>query len=568
MKEWLRETHGPGFELLRHFLLRFFDSDVVTTRGQVTTALIGGFSVLLPWFPVLVGPLREKYAYFSRLAVPDPYRQAVRADELWLITLMMAAIGLLTAIKWQSLFPGLRDYRALGSLPLRPRQIFVAKLLALLLVTTAAVAVLNLLPSLIFPVVSGGRWTTMPSIGGRIFAHATACVAACYFFFFGLVALQGLLLNLLRPSQFGRVAGYLQGVLVALMLVLIVLSFSIQSRITNAVVQPELARWLPPVWFVGLYQTMLGDPDPAMLMLARMALVASAIAVVLALVTYMVSYHRHRALLVEGIAGPAKSRRKSGRWIGFILDKLIPDPRQQAVIVFMAKTLAGSSQHRVILMGYGGFGLAILLSGIIGIRDVVEPARVISACFIYAHTILLVFLLLGLRHLFSIPTELGANWTFQITEGEGRRQWRGALDRFVLFLGAVVILLIPFPIEARMLGWRAVGESVLFVAFGLLCYEWIFSSWEKLPFTCSYLPGKTPMLMLALGLLGLLALLPVVNGLLLACLYHPWGFFAALTILLTAAARIHVARRESWGELRLKYDDVPEPAVNALNLLR
>ena len=29
MREWLRETHGPGFELLRHFLLRFFDSDVV-----------------------------------------------------------------------------------------------------------------------------------------------------------------------------------------------------------------------------------------------------------------------------------------------------------------------------------------------------------------------------------------------------------------------------------------------------------------------------------------------------------------------------------------------------------
>jgi hypothetical protein len=31
MKEWLRETRGTGFELLRHFLRRFFESDLTTT---------------------------------------------------------------------------------------------------------------------------------------------------------------------------------------------------------------------------------------------------------------------------------------------------------------------------------------------------------------------------------------------------------------------------------------------------------------------------------------------------------------------------------------------------------
>ena len=192
MREWLRETHGPGFELLRHFLLRFFDSDLVTAPGQTATALIGAFSIFLPWFPLIVGPLRHKYAYFSGLPVPGPYRQAVRADELWLITLMMSAIGLLTAIKWQSLFPGLRDYRALGSLPLRARQIFAAKLLALLVVATAAVVTLNLFPSLMFPLVSASRWAFNPSPVARLVAHAvsfrggllflllwTGCAARC-----------------------------------------------------------------------------------------------------------------------------------------------------------------------------------------------------------------------------------------------------------------------------------------------------------------------------------------------------------------------------------------------------
>ena len=151
MREWLRETHGPNFELLRHFVLRFFDSELSTTPDQWKTPAIGAFSLLLPWFPLFAQPLLHKYAHFSALATPGPYRQAVCADELWLLTLMMSAIGLLTAIKWQSLFPGLRDYQVLGTLPLRARQIFQAKFLALLIVSTIAVVVINALPGLHLP---------------------------------------------------------------------------------------------------------------------------------------------------------------------------------------------------------------------------------------------------------------------------------------------------------------------------------------------------------------------------------------------------------------------------------
>jgi hypothetical protein len=88
--------------------------------------LAGAIPLFFQWFFLLIGPLRHKYNYFSHLPTPGPYQEAVRADELWLITLMMSAVGLLTALKWQSLFPDLRDYRSLGTLPLRPRQIFGA----------------------------------------------------------------------------------------------------------------------------------------------------------------------------------------------------------------------------------------------------------------------------------------------------------------------------------------------------------------------------------------------------------------------------------------------------------
>jgi hypothetical protein len=140
-------------------------------------ALIGAFSVFLPWFPLIVAPLREKYAYLSALNNPGLYRQAVRADEMWLITLMMSTIGLLTALKWQSVFPGLRDYRSLASLPLHAYEVFFAKLLALVLMATAAILTLNIFPSFLFPLVSGSSLAINPALGPRVWAHLIACLA-------------------------------------------------------------------------------------------------------------------------------------------------------------------------------------------------------------------------------------------------------------------------------------------------------------------------------------------------------------------------------------------------------
>jgi hypothetical protein len=564
MRDWLRETHSPSFELLRHFLLRFFDSELVTSPGQTALAAIGASSMFFTWFPFVTGPLKDKYARLSALAVPGPYRQALRADSLWLITLTMSAIGLLTAIKWQSLYPSLGDYRVIGWFPVRARQIFGAKLAALAIVATGAIVLLTLAPCLGFPALSGGRWAFEQSAGARAMALMTASAAACYLCFFALVATQGVLLNLLRPRRFLRITGSAQGLLAGSMLILIVLSFSIGPPWANAAVRPEIAKWLPPVWFLGLCQAMSGDPDGAMHALARRAIVALAAVVALVLATYAVSYRRHRALMMEG--GPAAGMER--RWYGAIFDLLVPDPRQQAVVVFLAKGFSSNGPHRMVLMGYGGFGLAILLSGTIGMMGMVDGAHVMAARFVCGHVILLTFLLIGLRHLFSIPVELKANWLFQIAEREGRRQWLRAVDRFVLFFGGMAMVVIPFPLEARLLGWRALSESALFAVFGLLCYEAVFSSWEKLPFTCSYLPGKQPMWMAALKLLGLLALLPVVNAVLLACLYN-WALFASVFLVLAAVwVRFHRERREGWADIRLRYDEAPDPAIHSLNLLR
>jgi len=525
--------------------------------------LIAAFSLFLPWFQVLLAPLRAKYAYLSALSDPEPYREAVRADELWLITLMMSAIGLLTAIKWQSVFPDLRDNRSLATLPMRAYQIFLAKLLALLIVATAVIPTLNFLPSVLFPALSESRWSVNLFLGRRVLVHAATCMAGSYFFFFALIAFEGILLLTLRPL-FSNIAGYVQGILVSSMLVLVVGSFAIEPTITNTALHPSWARWLPPIWFLGLYQNMLGDPDPQMQVLAHWALIALLTSIFLTIITYFFAYQRHLTNVEQGARKKTKRRPKEFSLLYFFVSK----PRQAAVICFMSRTLAASSQHRTILMGYLGFGAAILVSGVLGIRTLVQPTRLIAARFVYAHVVMLIFLLIGFRHLFSIPAELRANWIFRVTEQEGRKEWLAAIDRFVLFAGGTAVFLMPFPFEFRLLGWRALAESTLLGIFGLLCFECVFYSWEKLPFTCSHLPGKFPIWIRALQLFGLFGLLTPVNAILLGCLYSLPVFVTLLILLLVTWTLVHRNRVRAHEEIRLKYEESPEPAVVSLSLLK
>ncbi len=560
MKRWLAETHGPGFELLRHFVRRFFDSDLVTETGQSRSMLVWAFAMVAPWFLMFAQSLGRKYAFFAGRATPEPFRLAVKGDELWLITLAMSTVGLLVAVKWGSLFPTLRDYRALGSLPVKSRQIFAAKFAALLLVATGVILAVNALPALLFPAVAGGRWAIQPSFLGRVYAHAAASLAGSYFFVFAIAALQGVMLNILRPRAFGRLSGTVQGFAVATMLVLLILSFCIGPPQFKTI--EASARWFPPLWFVGLYQTLQGDSDPLMRTLADRAVLGLEIATVLGALSYLVSYGRHRALMMEGAAGSSRDR----RWTAVLLDRLIDSPRQQAVIVFVWKTLMRSSQHRMILMGYAGVAVAIIAGGLMGIGAMWNSPRALTACFVWVHGITLLFFLIGLRHLFSIPSELRANWMFQITEAEGRDEWLDAVDRLVLWAGAAVVLILPLPVEVQVIGWRTLGALALFVTIGLMLYEWMFQEWRKLPFTCSHLPGKTPLWILALYGIGLVVFVPILNMILSAALFSGAGFTFVLVMTAVAWRRIHAARREMWGELKLKYDELPEPAVHGLGL--
>ncbi len=102
-----------------------------------------------------------------------------------------------------------------------------------------------------------------------------------------------------------------------------------------------------------------------------------------------------------------------------------------------------------------------------------------------------IFLIAGLRYLFSLPSELRANWIFQAAESEGRASWLRAVDRFVIVCGLVPVYACTMPAAIAVFGWwQALRVTALGLFMALLVFEFLFRDWHKAPFTCSYLPGK------------------------------------------------------------------------------
>ena len=165
VRDWLEETHGDTFELVRHFLARFFDNEIGARSDDWHKVAVGVFATV-----VSLGLLVFQ-VYQARFRIlQDPvfstrplYQTAVREDFLSLLAITMAITALLTLLQWQSLFPSLRDYMALTGFPVSARQIFTAKFGALVLVFAAFVISLTLPLAGFFGWAIRGNWQENPS---------------------------------------------------------------------------------------------------------------------------------------------------------------------------------------------------------------------------------------------------------------------------------------------------------------------------------------------------------------------------------------------------------------------
>src|SRR5258708_27768685 len=148
---------------------------------------------------------------------------------------------------------------------------------------------------------------------------------AALFVFFALVATQGVLLNVTPIRHFTRVSLSVQGALLTALLCGLPLVFSIPSLQRSMNERPGWIVWVPPAWFLGLDQVMVGNHEPLAMRLAWISLAGVAGAAVAAVATYLWSYRRHR---VRPLVAPFVTFKNfQAGWVAALCDLVIVGPR-------------------------------------------------------------------------------------------------------------------------------------------------------------------------------------------------------------------------------------------------
>ena len=548
---------SPRRELLRHFLETFFDSEALAVSGEWKKTAIGVLAAFLSVGILVFSTYSKRYAILnspthSTLAL---YRSELRSDLLVFIGLASVLTAVLTLLQWQSLFPNRRDCLAFASLPISGRDIFLAKSGALMVLFTGYVLSINLPWAILFTTAMSGPWQENPSTLVLIAATFVTMAGACCFAFSILLALQGVLLNLLPAPIFDGVSVWIQGVLFVSML----------GTLPLAGRQPH-AEWWPGTWFLHLWESIvLGDAERA-----RTALLGIAIPTLVAIGAYLAGYHRHHRILLEAPIGRGDTT-KSDRLAKLgsrLLETWIRRPQEQAAFAFIWKTLVRSRSHRLLLLAWVGLAVGWIVEGMLNMPTPSLKNQGVYGMIVTASPLALALLaVIALRHLFSLPVTHSAKWIFEIEEHDGASAWLSAVDRFVICCGIAPVCLAGLPASIAVLGWqRAVIVTVLVFLTAALWFEAVFRNWSKLPFTCSYSAPRRPFAITLVQYAIASSLLAAMASLILYCSLEPAALLSLFSLLFWSVWRMRRKRHAAWSNCHILFQDFEDREVNPLEL--
>jgi len=471
--------------LYRQFLFRMVDLELLSpaAQGDIHT-LLGRFAALLLFLSLWLSGLPLAGGNAAAAMGPVLGQIALWAVEHFLIATTMLAVGLFAVISWDSMFPDRRDVLVLSPLPIRARTLFLAKAAAVGAALGLTVGVVNVFTSLTSPLLvpAGGA---IPRL--RMFGVYWITMLAAGAFNFGLVlTIQGLA-QLLPRQKFLRVSATLQIAAFFLFLSMYFLQLPFASPAEMLSTQNRrLMPWLPSYWFLAFFQQLNGLPMPeALAGLARRAWIGLDAAVGGSLASYLICYFRTLRKIAEQ---PDILPGSSGlHWLPSFGGSLAT-----AIVQFSIRTLFRSRRHRVTLSFYLGIAFAIMLlmakdPKLAGVRWHEANLQTIAGS-----VLVMCSAVLGIRVAFSMPIDLRANWIFRVMPVRGGSGTRAAVRLTLFTLAVAPVWLIAAAVLFRMWPWRqAAGHLAMLGLLGIVVAETCLESYRKIPFTCSYLPGKT-----------------------------------------------------------------------------
>jgi CubicO group peptidase (beta-lactamase class C family) len=406
--------------------------------------------------------------------------------------------------------------------------------------------------------------------GLRLLVAYWATMLAAGVFIFGLaMGVQGLAASLLPRRHFLRVSSLLQlGAFCLLVGAYLLQSFVVRPGPILTAQQGGMLSSSPSYWFLGLFQELNGSS--ALEPLADRAWAGLGLAVLGTAIAYALSYFRTlRRIAEQPDITPSVTR---GGWL-----PAFGDGPQTALVQFSLRTLFRSAPHRVILAFYWGLGFAVAMIFLKTPRgqqlaevSVAGAWHETSVPLLLSSIVMAGFAALAARLAFAMPRDLRANWIFRIVPVRGGSRYVAARRRALVVVSAAPVCTASALVFFWLWPWQpALGHIIALSLLSMIFVELSLSGTQKIPFTCSYLPGRSHAhLVIPVALVVLLPATIGAAGFERDALQDPVAYTGMLGVLSIAWAgvRWRNARVGSVTGAPPEFEDAPADRLMSLEL--
>ena len=545
--------------LYRQFLFRMVDLELLSASAQGDISkLLGQLAGLLIFFS---SALTFGALVFNKDKMPPAqYQAAIWGMEHFLISTTMLVVGLFAVLSWDSTFPDRRDVMVLAPLPIRARTLFFAKVLAAGSALALTVVALNCMAGFSWP----GRFVPKGGNGFRtLAAYWTTVFTGGTFNFCCMLGIQGLAAQALPRRYFLRLSAFLQMAAFCLF----VSSYFLEPSITTPAVSRGASDRVGAVLLVLRIFSSTQRIDTARVFRVSAAGMDR---------TRGRGGRNHGRVCAVVFPHAQENRRRAGHragiWRGALAAAFWKFARNWRSAIQHPITLARSRQHRVMLAFFlGGWicaaGFRVEESGTEGGGAGVRS----SIPLLFATVAVMCITVVGTRVVFSMPISLRANWIFRVTQASRPWEYMAAIRRPLFVLAVAPVWIVSAALLFSM--WprqMAASHLVVLGLLGTIVAYVCLAAFRKIPFTCSYLPGKSYLHMAFLTATFLM--LFIIRGVVFesAALRNQslYASMVAFLAIVAVAARWWAVRSTKEEDSVVQFEEVPAAVLQTLGLNR
>ncbi len=555
--------------LVRHFFNRLFMNDIVFFEEQMKEKVIAILGILAVFTSYFSNAILWKYKW-----IPDEGTSWV--EKCYFIFCLMIIMGFIAVLEWDVIFLDSRDFSNLLPLPVKIRNFFTAKFTSICLFIFLLILGINSISTLVF-------WFYLPKWQSSsllysirfIVAHLISVLTAGFFIFFIFGFLIGILTSLLGYKIFNRISVFLRFLLITVFAFMMIFFFTesvgplrLFSHFQQFRENNTLFLYLfPPMWFTGLYETLLGNNDPLFQAVSFFAVFALIVPPLAFYLTEVIGYKKYIIEMQEVKKKTAHFVKLKKFFLYLFNSVFIRNRVQRAVFYFFGKTLVRSMFHKMRFASYMATSIAIILIVLVSSSRGIHVFSSVNKTLLSIPLILSFFMLLGIRVIANIPITVEANWIFKLTEGVGKKNYFLGFKKGIFIFVLCPLFIFLFLFYSFLWEWQlALFHCLYGLVISFLFMEILFFNYRKIPFACSYLPGKAKLhLFWIIYLISFLIYTFLMSSIEYKILNSPLNLFIFYGIVILIIAVLKVSQNYFiYKKLEILYEEKPEPAMVTL----